>query len=71
MKSADDFEIPTDNSKVAVGQRAHYNCRLGYKLVGPEVLQCVETGGWSPRKPPQCVKIEQRKCLQILNHIKV
>ena len=39
---------------VSVGQRAHYNCNLGYTLTGPASLQCLESGEWSPRLPPHC-----------------
>lgn len=39
---------------VSVGQRAHYNCNLGYILTGPASLQCLDSGDWSPRLPPHC-----------------
>ncbi|XP_069677754.1 sushi domain-containing protein 4-like [Periplaneta americana] len=40
--------------RVGVGQRAHYNCNLGYTLTGPASLQCLDSGDWSPRLPPHC-----------------
>ncbi|XP_063237481.1 sushi, von Willebrand factor type A, EGF and pentraxin domain-containing protein 1-like isoform X2 [Bacillus rossius redtenbacheri] len=47
--------------KAAVNQRAHYMCNLGYALEteasGSATLQCIESGDWSPRIPPQCSKI--------------
>jgi len=42
---------------VSVGQRAHYNCNLGYTLTGPASLQCLESGEWSPRLPPHCTPL--------------
>lgn len=42
---------------VSVGQRAHYNCNLGYTLTGPVSLQCLESGEWSPRLPPHCTPL--------------
>ena len=40
--------------RVSVGQRAHYNCNLGFTLTGPASLQCLDSGEWSPRLPPHC-----------------
>ncbi|GFG37799.1 hypothetical protein Cfor_11617, partial [Coptotermes formosanus] len=42
---------------VSVGQRAHYNCNLGYTLTGPASLQCLDSGDWSPRLPPRCAPL--------------
>ncbi|KAJ9598175.1 hypothetical protein L9F63_011137, partial [Diploptera punctata] len=40
--------------RVSVGQRAHYNCNMGFTLTGPASLQCLDSGEWSPRLPPHC-----------------
>jgi hypothetical protein len=40
--------------RASVGQRAHYNCNLGYNLTEPGSLQCLDSGDWSPRLPPRC-----------------
>lgn len=42
---------------VSVGQRAYYNCNLGYTLTGPASLQCLDSGEWSPRLPPHCTPL--------------
>ena len=42
---------------VSVGQRALYNCDLGYTLTGPASLQCLESGEWSPHLAPHCTPL--------------
>ncbi|XP_067011464.1 membrane cofactor protein [Anabrus simplex] len=44
-----------EHKQVHVSQRAHYNCYLGFVLSGVPTMQCIETGEWSPRIPPQCI----------------
>lgn len=48
-------------ARVGVGQRAHYNCNLGYILTGPASLQCLDSGDWSPRLPPHCTPANSGK----------
>ncbi|GLH13110.1 Protein of unknown function, partial [Gryllus bimaculatus] len=35
------------SSLARVGQRAHYNCNLGFALWGEPTQQCVDSGEWS------------------------
>lgn len=41
-------------SSYALQSQVYYDCELGYRLVGPSVLTCEETGCWTPRMPPVC-----------------
>ena len=49
---------------------AYYSCNIGYKIIGTNVLQCVEEGLWN-NTPPTCQGIFgfkiMKKALHFLN----
>ncbi|CAL4063764.1 unnamed protein product, partial [Meganyctiphanes norvegica] len=41
-------------SSYPLQSQVYYSCEQGYRLVGPSVLTCEDTGCWMPRMPPIC-----------------
>lgn len=41
-------------SSYPLQSQVYFSCEPGYRLVGPSVLTCEDTGCWTPRMPPVC-----------------
>ncbi|XP_069169522.1 sushi domain-containing protein 4 isoform X2 [Procambarus clarkii] len=41
-------------SSYPLHSKVYYSCESGFRLVGPSVLTCDDTGCWTPRMPPVC-----------------
>ncbi|XP_071537075.1 sushi domain-containing protein 4-like isoform X2 [Panulirus ornatus] len=41
-------------SSYPLQSQVYYSCEPGYRLVGPSVLTCEDSGCWTPRMPPVC-----------------
>ncbi|XP_042232396.1 C4b-binding protein alpha chain-like [Homarus americanus] len=41
-------------SSYPLQSQVYYSCEPEYRLVGPSVLTCEDSGCWTPRMPPVC-----------------
>lgn len=61
------MNISETEFSVPVGTVVHYQCFPGYKLEGPELLECMYNLIWSDT-PPRCLDVEGEFLMTLYTH---